>query len=149
MPAEYNNYREVTANLANGLFNWPSDTVKLALVTSSYIPDPEHKIWADVSANEVASGDGYTTGGGTLSGKTAVRGEDAETTACVAESLTFTGLTKTFRYGVLYVVGTKGTLVNPLIGYILFDDTPADVSVAGIDWTVLWSSAGIIPITLA
>ena len=41
-------------------------TVKVALVSSAYTPDAAntgHDEWADVSANEIANGNGYTTGG--------------------------------------------------------------------------------------
>jgi len=44
-------------------------TVKVALVSSAYTPDAAntgHDEWADVSANEIANGNGYTTGGATL-----------------------------------------------------------------------------------
>lgn len=36
---------------------------KMALVTSSYTPNVDHDTWADVSANEIATGNGYSAGG--------------------------------------------------------------------------------------
>ena len=53
MDAEY--------NLGNG-----QDTIKTALLDNSHSFTAENDGWADVSANELASGSGYTTGGETL-----------------------------------------------------------------------------------
>ena len=141
-------YYEAALNRNRGVINLKTDTIKLALVASTYTPDMDaHTIWGDVSANEVASGDGYTTGGETLTGVTLTRSGALVTFD--AADITWSNLTKTFRYGVLYVVGTKddpegGTaIVNPLYAYILWDDTPADIVVAGTDWTAQWSALGI------
>ena len=119
--------------------------IKLALVTSSYTFNAAHTIWdpgtsdaADPSHNEVASGDGYTTGGealGSLS-VTAVRFDAAD--------VTWTSLTKTFRAGILYHDATYLTIVQPLIAYVLFDDTPADIVISGGDFSVQWNASGII-----
>ncbi len=112
--------------------------VMLALVKSTYTPSIAHTIWSDVSGEEVATGDGYTTGGealGSLS-VTAVRFDAAD--------VTWSSLTKSFRYGVLYINDTVNAIVKPLIAYILFDDTPADISIGGGDFTVQWNSSGII-----
>lgn len=134
--------------MAEGVINLYSDTIKLALVTSDYTPDLDaDTVWGDVSANEVADGDGYTAGGAILASKTLTRA--TWKTIWDAADITWASLNKTFRYGVLYKVGTVpdpqggANIVNPLIAYILFDDTPADIEVAGIDYVVQWSSLGI------
>lgn len=112
--------------------------VMLALVKSTYTPNIAHTIWSDVSGEEVATGDGYTTGGEAL-GSLSVN-----STRFDAADVTWSSLTKTFRYGVLYINDTVNAIVNPLIAYILFDDTPADISIGGGDFTVQWSTSGII-----
>jgi hypothetical protein len=141
-------YYEAGLNRNRGVINLATDTFRLALVSSAYVPDLNaHTVWADVSAHEVADGDGYSTGGSLLAGVTLTR--SGWKTTFDANDITFAGLTKTFRFGVLYVVGTKSRpgggadIVNPLLAYILFDDTPADVEAAGIDYLVQWSSLGI------
>ena len=51
-----------------------SANLRLALVTSAYTPNVTatgHSLWSDVSANEVANGNGYTTGGVALTGTVA------------------------------------------------------------------------------
>jgi hypothetical protein len=135
-------------NRNQGVINLYSDTLKLALVTSAYTPDLDaHTVWGDVSTHEVADGDGYATGGATLASKTLTR--STWKTTFDAADVTFSALTKTFRYGVIYKVGTVtdpqgGTdIVNPLYAYVLFDDTPADIAVSGTDYVVQWSSLGI------
>jgi hypothetical protein len=141
-------YYEAGLNRNRGVINLATDTIRLALVASTYAPNLDtHTVWADVSANEVTDGDGYTTGGTALTGKTLTRA--GWLTTFDANNVSFLALTKTFRYGVLYIDGTKSDpgggadIVNPLFAYILFDDTPADVTVAGIDYDVPWSSLGI------
>jgi hypothetical protein len=141
-------YYEAGLHRNQGVINLATDTIRLALVASTYTPDLDvDTVWADVSANEVATGDGYTTGGTALTGQTLTRA--SWLTTFDANDVTFTALTKTFRYGVLYIDGTKtdpgggADIVNPLFAYILFDDTPDDVTVAGVDYVVNWSSLGI------
>jgi hypothetical protein len=141
-------YYEAGLNRNRGIINLATDTLRLALLDSGYTPDLDaHKVWADVSAHEVADGDGYTAGGAALSGQTLTRA-DWKTTFD-AFDVTWSALTKTFRYGVLYVDATKADpgggpdIVKPLYALVLFDDTPADVEVSGIDYVVQWSSLGI------
>lgn len=120
--------------LLTGGIDLGTDTLKLALVTSGYTPNVAHDKWADVSANEVASGSGYTTGGVTLSGV-------AVTNSNIGYSdVTWTSLTKTFRYAVCYKSGSGGGLTNPLLFYILLDSTPADIVSSGSNYTIVWNA---------
>ena len=112
--------------------------IMLTLIANTYTPSTAHTVWADVSSDEVANGDGYTTGGEAL-GSLSVN-----STRFDAADVTCSSLTKTFRYGVLYINDTVNAIVKPLIAYILFDDTPADISIGGGDFTVQWSGSGII-----
>lgn len=111
-----------------------TDTLKLALVTSSYTPNIAHDKWADVSANEVANGAGYTTGGATL-------GSPVATNSNIDYAdVTWTALTKTFRYAVCYKSGSGGGITNPLLFYILLDSTPADIVSTGSNYTIQWNN---------
>lgn len=120
--------------LNTGGVDLDTDTLKVALVTSSYTPNTAHDEWADVSANEVAAGDGYTTGGATLASPVVTNSniDYADTV--------WTSLTKTFRYAVIYKSGSGGGLTNPLICYLLLDTTPADVISSGSNYTIQWNS---------
>lgn len=121
----------------DGTIDLDATNIYVALVTSSYTFSAAHTIWADVSANEVATGDGYTTGGAQL-GSLSVN-----STRWDAADVTFSGLTKTFRYAVIYVNATVNSIVKPLIACILLDATPADVSVTGVDYVISWNASGI------
>ena len=132
----YTSYKQYVHDGTINLNN--TGKVMLALVKSTYTPNIAHTVWADVSSEEVANGDGYTTGGEAL-GSLSVN-----STRFDAADVTWSSLTKTFRYGVLYINDTVNAIVNPLIAYILFDDTPADISIGGGDFTVQWSGSGII-----
>ncbi len=109
----------------------PAD-VRLALVTSAYVPNVDetsgHQVWADVSANQIAAGNGYSAGGQSLAGKVKLAGVNAWGFDSNDPSWTASGGNiPAWRYGVLYVNGALWGLTNPLIGYFLGDTTPADV----------------------
>lgn len=139
-------YNKAKEELFKGNVDLDGATIKLALVTSSYTPAPTtDNEWADVSANEVASGDGYTTGGETLASLSV--SESGGTVTFDAADVTWSSLSKTFRYGVLYISGTVDGVVNPLLAYILFDTTPADVTISGVDFLVQWHGDGIFTLS--
>lgn len=107
-----------------------SATIKVALIASTYTFSAAHTIFdpgtndaADPSYNEVATGSGYTTGGIALSGGA---GFPAYITY---DNPLWTALTKDFRSAIFYFSGTVGGLTDPLIAYLLFDTTPADITV--------------------
>lgn len=120
--------------LATGGIDLDTDTLKVALVTSSYTPNTAHDEWSDVSANEVATGSGYTTGGVTLASPVVTNSN------IDYNDVVWTSLTKTFRYAVIYKSGSGGGLTNPLICYLLLDSTPADVVSSGSNYTIQWNS---------
>jgi len=102
-------------------------------------------IWGDASGNEVANGDGYTTNGETLGSSTI--DYDGKVSNWDAADVTWTSLTKIFRYAFLYKSGTVGAIVNPLIGYILLDTAPDDINIAGIDFSIRWNTSGLFTLT--
>lgn len=143
MATTFTKYTHAHKCFCDGTIDWDTDTIKVALVTSSYTFSAAHTIFdngaddaTDPSFNEVATGDGYTTGGETLTAS-------ASNTALDAVDVTWSALTKTFRGGIVYKSGTANGLVNPLVGYILFDDTPADIVVSGIDFVLVWNASGL------
>jgi hypothetical protein len=88
-----------------------ADTLKVALVTSSYVPNYDtDQFWSDVNANEI-TGTGYTAGGFTVGSKTLTY--DSSTalwTFTTTVDPTWPTATLTCRFGVLYVsTGTAGT----------------------------------------
>ncbi len=152
MASEFTFYSKFKEYLFNGNIDLEVDTIKLALVTSDYIPDAAHEILADVLSSPspevvaIASpSNGYTAGGKTLTGQAVTSTSSPSQSKFDAGDVTWTALTATFRYGILYAEKSVGSpaIVNPIIGYILFDTTPADVIISGIDYLVQWSANGV------
>lgn len=106
-------------------------TIKFALVTSAAAIDASvtgNSLWADISANEIAAGNGYTAGGATVGSPaaTAITGGYKFSTANPSWTASG-GAIPANRYWVMYVSGTLWGKTNPLIGYFLGDATPADI----------------------
>jgi len=142
--------------LLNGTIDLDTDTIKVALVTSSYTPAVTHDVLADVMASPdpevvaVASpSNGYTDGGAALANAAVTFTDSPSVGKFDADDLTWSALTATFRYGIVYAEKSVGSpaIVNPLIGYILFDTTPADVTITGINFTIQWSASGIVTLS--
>jgi hypothetical protein len=125
--------------------DFDSDTIKVALLTSSYTPDQDaHDYFNDVSTYEV-TGTGYTTGGITLSSKTATYDSGTNVIVLDAADVTWSSSTITARYAVVYdSTGTSST--SALIGYV---DFGSDQSSTNGNFTITWDSTGIVRITVA
>lgn len=126
-------------DIMNGSIDLDTDTIKVALVTSSYTPDQDaHDNFDDVT-NEV-SGTGYTAGGAALGSKTVtVDNTDNEGVFDAADTV-WTTSTITARGAVLYKdTGTAST--SKLICY--FDFSSDQISSSG-DFTIAWNAEGII-----
>lgn len=125
--------------------DFDSDTIKVALVSSSYTPDQDaHDYFNDVSTYEV-TGTGYTAGGNTLASKTATYDSATNVVILDAADTTWASSTITARYAVIYdSTGTAST--SPLIGYV---DFGSDQSSTSGNFTITWDSTGIVRITVA
>lgn len=105
-------------------------TVKMTLHSSSYTPNNAtggHAVAADLT-NEIANGNGYTTGGVTLGSLavTAVTGGWKFASADASWTASGAGI-PAWRTAVMRVSGTLWGKTDPLIGYFLGDSTPADI----------------------
>ena len=120
-----------------------SQTIKVALCTSSYTPNQDTHDYFDDITNEVANGNGYTTGGAALASKTCVA--SGKVTTFDAADTSWTSSTITARYAVIYFAsGTAGTSL--LIGYI---DFGADQTSSSGTFQITWNASGIFTITVA
>ena len=117
--------------LGDGTIDWDSDTVKVAMLTSAYTLNAAHSVFADVSANQVTAGGGYSAGGVALANKSvSLTGAVAK---YLADPATWSALTKQSRWLAIYSEKTVNALTNPLIALILVDNTPADIVISGAD----------------
>ena len=124
--------------------DWDSNTIKVALTTSSYTPNQDTHDFFDDVTNEI-TGTGYTAGGATLGSKTNATALNVLTLD--AADTSWTTSTLTARRAVVYDAtggGTAGT--RPLI---LWVDFGADVSSTAATFSIVWDSAGLGTITAA
>jgi hypothetical protein len=138
-------YGNCFVNAFDKKIDFNSDTIKVALCTSSYTPDQDnHDFFNDIT-NEV-SGTGYTAGGATLGNPSITYTGASNTLKLDGDDVSWTTSTITARYAIVYdsTPGTAAT--NPLICYI---DFGADVVSTAGTFSITWDSAGIASVTIA
>lgn len=123
-----------------------NDTIKVQLHTSTYSPDQDVHDFADDLTNEVANGNGYTTGGVTLGSKTLTYAGAGNVITFDAADSVWTGLNVTFRTAVIIDTSPGTAATNPLIAY---ENSDVDISPGGADYTIVWNASGIATITVA
>lgn len=121
--------------------NLSSDAFKLVLTSSSYTPSQStHDELADVT-NIVGTGNGHTS---PVSLTCSTWSQTSGTAKFDCNDVVITasgGSVGPARYFVVYDDTVSG---DPLIGYGLLDNTPADVTITdGNTLTIVWSSNGL------
>ena len=119
-----------------------SQTIKVALVTSSYTYNQNTHDYFDDITNEV-SGTGYTAGGATLASKTCT--VSTVTTTFDAADTSWASSTITARGAVIYYA--SGAAATSLL--ISFIDFGADKSSDNGTFQITWSASGIFTIAVA
>jgi len=144
MPSKlYGNFLKQALNKE---IDWDSDTIKVALLSSSYTPNQDtHDYLDDVSSYEV-TGTGYTTGGITLASKTSTYDGTNNVIVLDAADVTWSSSTITARYAVVYDDSGANAASKALIGYV---DFGSDQSSTNGNFTITWDSTGIVRITVA
>lgn len=132
-------YNAFKKNIMNGGIDLDTDTIKVALVTSSYSPNIDtHEDMADVT-NEV-TGTGYSAGGATLANKTVTADTVDDEGVFDADDVTWSSSTITARGAVVYK--STGTAANDLL--ICYIDFGSDKSSSSGNFTITWNSEGIV-----
>lgn len=112
----YNSFKK---KIMDGSIDLDTDTIKLALLTSSYTADVDaHDFFDDVSANEIAASGTYSAGGATLTVSLSQDNTDNEG-VFDATDVSFTSATISARYAVIYK-STGVASTSPLICLIDF-----------------------------
>lgn len=115
MPVSARAYGQMPQALANREGDFDTDTVKVMLCTSAYVPDVDTHRYRSHITNEV-SGTGYTAGGATLTGKVSSYDPATNITKLTAGNVSWPNSTITARYAVFYIdTGTPAT--SPLLCY--------------------------------
>lgn len=133
--------------MGDGTFDMDADTFKVLLASNSYSPDiAVDSVLADIT-NQVANGNGYTTGGATLGSVTWTK--SGSTTKFDAADSSWTasgGAIGPIRKAVIYKSGTANAHISPLVGYCVLDS--ADISISdGNLFTIQWNASGILTLT--
>ncbi len=116
--------------------------VKVSLHTSSYTPSQNtHESYADLT-NEVANGNGYTTGGATLANKALATSTTVLTFD--ADDVSWANSTITARYAVIYDASPSAAADKKLLAYV---DFGADKSSSSGTFQITWNASGIFTIT--
>lgn len=117
-------YDSFAAKIGDGTIDLNSHTFKAVLLTSSYTPNAAHDEYADLT-NELSTAFGYTSGGQALVSPTF--GQTAGVAVFDSNDVVWTasGGSIVARYLVIYDDTPSG---DPLVGYMLLDATPANVT---------------------
>jgi hypothetical protein len=113
--------------------------MNVALMKPTFTPDRDvQKVWADISAQEVAAGGGYTAGGKVLANLSQNYDAPTDRTNLVADDTTWgPGATFDTAFAVVYQnVGSK-----PLWSVVDFEGTKSIVN--GV-FTLDWASVGLL-----
>lgn len=130
-------YNNGKSEMFKKTMDYVNDTIKCALVTSSYTPNAEsHTVFSDVTSEVV--GTGYTAGGNTLGSKTV--SASTATRAFDAADTSWTTSTITARGAVIY----DTTVSSKLIAYV---DFGSDFTTVGGTLAITWAAAGILSLT--
>lgn len=138
-------YYAAVTSLANEEIDWGTDTIKCALFTSSLSITQATDQYFDAApytTNQVANGNGYTTGGETLTTKTEAFVSNVK--QFDADNVVWSTSTITARYAIVYSDTPASN--KPLICYVDFGQ---DVSSSGGNFTITWDSTGIFTATVA
>jgi hypothetical protein len=137
-------YGNLAKHLAEAKINFPSDTIKCMLLTSSYTPDQDAHDFVDDVTNEVA-GEGYTAGGKALTGVAVTYDAETNTVKVDADDVVWADSTITARHAVFYK-DTGDPETSPLISYADFGE---DVISSAGNFKVELDAAGLVTLSAA
>lgn len=134
-------YDKLKLFVLNGTIDLDTDTIKVALfLSTSNCASLTHDELGDLT-NQHANANGYTTGGVTVTPSLA---QVTSTTTYDATDAVFTasGGNIVARFAVLYANVTRNGVTNPLIGFTLMDNAPADVTITPPNTLTIATPAG-------
>jgi hypothetical protein len=132
-------YNSFKGKIMDGSIDMDTDTLKVALVTSTYTPNQDTHDFFDDVTNEV-SGTGYTAGGASLASKAVTVDTTDNEGVFDAADVTWSTATITARGAVLY----KSTGTASTSALICYFDFGSDQSSSASDFTIAWNAEGII-----
>lgn len=138
-------YNTAKQKIGQGIIDLDSHSFKVALFLSTSNCDTlTHDELVDLS-NQVANGNGYTTGGVTLTGVTWTNSSGTLTFDCDDPTWAASGAGITARFAVIYDDTVTG---DPLLAVCLLDTAPADVSASsGYTLRITISASGVFSLS--
>ena len=134
----YNSFKQ---KIMDGSIDLDTDTIKVALVTSSYtVSQDDHEDYGDIT-NEVPGTGNYTTGGATLANAAVTKDNTNNVGKFDADDVTWSTSTIANARGaiVYYDSGTDATS-----WFIMYIDFGANKSSTAADFTIRWHANGIL-----
>lgn len=128
-------YDQLNDIILNGL-DWDTDQLKAALFTGTHTPDSTETSY-DNLLNE-CTGTNYTAGGEIVP-TVAISGG-----IVTADPVSWTDVTITVRYVVLYTTVTINTIANPVL---LIYDLGSEIVLSEVPWSFSWASNQILQLS--
>jgi hypothetical protein len=140
--ASFNKFNKFVDHLSKKELNLNTDTIKVMLTNTA--PVATNDVYGDISGTELASGNGYTTAGETVTGTGVSNSSGTETMTAAATTWTsVTGNMGPFRYVVYY----DNTATNKaLIGWYDYGSSVTLNGAAGETFTVTPSGGNLLTI---
>jgi hypothetical protein len=142
-------YYKAITSMVNEEVDWATDTIKVALFTSSLNSSSGPSQSADqyfdaapYTSNQCPATGNYSTGGATLASKTEAYASNVK--QFDAADTTWSTSTITARYAVVYDDTPSSN--KPLLSYVDFGQ---DVSSSGGNFTITWDSTGVFTVTVS
>jgi hypothetical protein len=133
----YNSFKK---KIMDGSIDLDTDTIKVALVSSSYTPSADNHDFFDDITNEVSNSGTYAAGGATLANKAVTQDNTDDEGVFDADDVAWTSTSITARYAIVYKsTGTAST--SPLIAAI---DFGSDQTSTSGTFTITWAAEGIL-----
>ena len=132
----YNSFKK---NQLNGTINLATDTIKVMLVSSSYVFNQDSHEFLSNITDEII-GINYTAGGAELTGKSVTQDNTADKSKFTGNNVSWSNASFTARGAVIYK-DTGNSTTSPLIA---FYDFGGDETATNQTFTMQWNSNGII-----
>lgn len=138
----YNSFKAILMGDGTDTIDLEADTIKVALVTSSYVPNADTHTHFDDVTNEVA-GTGYSAGGASLASKAVTQDNTNDKATFDAADVQWASSSITARAAVMYK-STGVAATSPLIAYF---DFGSDKSSSGGNFDLSWDASGILDLS--
>lgn len=129
------------------VFDLLTDSIKVMLCTSTYVPDQDNHKFKSSVTNELPATGGYTAGGVALASKTLVYTAAGHYLVFdAADAIWTTATLSAVRIAVIYNARAAADADKELIGFV---DFGSDRSSVGVNFELQWDPLGIFKLAAA